>query len=297
MKRLNHQKTLEFWIKNGKMKRHLNRHGDPEGLSIGLYDDFPPWINRYYAFFQNLVVNRFLKQIEFSGDGHVLEIGCGSARWCRKILDRPHKSITGSDISFHLLQNSMRFYEKKISFLNTPASILPIKNNILDLVYSITVIHHLPFHVQEVALDEIHRVLKHGRSFFIIESTEIDACSDHLYARNFDNWIKLLENHNFKIIDAVGQEYIDFRKIIRPVRRGIKPLAVRVMGKGERDEIFGIENPEPFNGGFQSLKLFQRLFHLLFAPLVLAAYPLELALYATNKARKGHYACLLSVKK
>lgn len=297
MKKLNHQKAMEFWVKNGKRKKHLSRRYDPEGLSIGLYDDFPPWLNRYYAFFQNLVINRFLKQIEFSGHGHVFEIGCGSARWCHKISQWPQKSITGSDISYHLLENSMRFYKNRIHFLNTPASILPLKSHCIDLAYSITVIHHLPFHIQDAALEEIHRILKHGKSFFIIESTEVDSSSDHLYARRFDHWITLLEHHHFEIVDAVGQEYIDFRKLIRPIRRSIKPLAMRFKGKAGGDKIHQTDSPEPFNADFQSFKKTQGLFHLLFAPLVWAAYPLELALYTANMKQKGHYACLLCVKR
>lgn len=302
MRRLTYKQAVRFWQRNDEAKKHLDRTNDPEGLCYGLYDDFPPWVNRYYAFFQGLAIDRFLKQIHLSEEDRVLEIGCGSGRWCHRLSRQLERPVAGLDISRHLLRNNQKYYDGKLDFFNGLASAIPLRSSIFGLVFTVTVIQHLPPDFQNKALQEIHRILKPGKTFFMIESTEMDSSSDHLYPRSFDDWWKLLEKHGFQILDAAGQEYIDFRNLIRPVRRKLKSFIAMVSGKeignshpqrqddvaadaaGYIANILGSRRPEKF-------------FHLLFLPLVLAAYPLELCLFKGNIRDKANYACLMARKR
>ena len=97
MKKLTYNDAIRFWRRNDAAKSDLDRSRDPDGLTYGLYDDFPPFINRYYAFFQNKVVERFLSQVSLSPESRILEIGCGSGRWCRRMTREPHERVTGGD--------------------------------------------------------------------------------------------------------------------------------------------------------------------------------------------------------
>ena len=136
----------------------------------------------------------------------------------------------------------------------------------------------------------------------MIESTEMDSSSDHLYPRSFKDWKKLLQDHDFRILDAAGQEYIDFCRIIRPVRRKLKSLIEMVLGKeiGVRNQkqiSDSDEDSAEANANIFGLSLPEKLFYLLFVPLVFAAYPLEFGLYKLNYWDKANYACLLARKK
>ena len=300
MNKLNYKETIVFWRKNDEAKKDLDRLRDPEGLTFGLYDDFPLWINRYYAFFQNRVIRRFLEQIPFREDGDILEIGCGSGRWCRRLSQFPHSRIIGLDISCHMLKNNKKLYGKHLDFLCASASALPLKSETFDLLFSVAVIHHLPPSDQESAVREIRRVLRRGRYFFMVESTEVNSPSCHLYARKFDDWRSFLEDQDFRIVDSMGQEYIDFRKIIRPFRRKLRAISDGVLekrGSLQGDATKTSEDLDRFKVNAPGLSSTEKIFHLLFSPFVYACYPIELGLQSLNLREMANYACVLAQKK
>jgi SAM-dependent methyltransferase len=207
--------------------------------------------------------------------------------------------VVGLDVGLGVLQRNQEYYSDKIQFVNSLASGLPFRDASFDMVFSVAVIHHLPFEVQQRALEEIQRVLKPGKHFFVIESVETDSRSDHLFPRTFEGWGGLLEEHEFRILDSVGQEYIDFRRIIRPVRRAARKLATSMR---RRNQDLGVPSSRDGDGGggpranAAQLSRLQRLVHLPFLPLVLASYPLEIVLSRWGKRRWANYACLLARK-
>lgn len=297
--KLGYSESIHFWKQNDEIKKDFNRNKDPEGLTYGLYDDFPIFINRYYAYFQEKIVRRFLKQIPFSQNYMIAEIGCGSGRWSRIISRLPHRKLFGLDIAFNFLKKNLKIYGDTVYFLNALASELPMKPETFNVVYSVAVLHHLPDHVQHSAVKEIHRILKPDGYFFFIESTEIQSTSNHLYAKKFEEWETLLKNNGFQIVDSSGQEYIDFRNIIRPIRQKLKIFSNYILktNRGSSKNSINTMNSSNIAGEISDkLTVSGQIFHLLFYPLVLAAYPLESALLRFGNRSSAHYACILAKK-
>jgi SAM-dependent methyltransferase len=292
MRKLTAREARDFWRRNDEAKKDADTQSDPEGLCFGLYDDFPGWINRYYATFQQRVIDRFLQQIDLSAGDRVLEVGCGAGRWCHNIAEQPHRSITGIDISIHRLIQNQAIHSGRINFVNALAGTLPIRSEAMALVFAVTVIHHLPPEVQAQAIAEAYRVLAPGQYFFMLESTEVNSTSDHLYARTSDDWHALLQDSGFTIVDCRGIEFIDFRRIIRPIRRMVRSVP-RLFAGRESSDAGDDRAGSSLSAG---LSLPEKLFHLPFWPLVLAAYPLEAGLCAWAPIERANYACILARK-
>ena len=51
MKKLNYSESIAFWLKNAEQKKSYSPDNQEHALQYGIYDDFPGWLNRYYAFF------------------------------------------------------------------------------------------------------------------------------------------------------------------------------------------------------------------------------------------------------
>jgi SAM-dependent methyltransferase len=290
--KLDYAGAVRFWRRNDAAKTDLDRERDPEGLAYGLYDDFPVWINRYYARFQSRVFDRFVSQVDLRRDQRVLEIGCGSGRWCGMLARDAGADVTGLDVGLRLLQRNRAFFGERVRFVCALASALPFADASFDLAFSVAVVHHLPFEIQERALDEIRRVVKPGKHVFLMESVETGSRSPHLFARPFGDWSRLLESRGFEILDSAGQEFIDFRKIIRPMRKRLKRLAGAILPGGSTS---GGETSDDGRAVNRSrLSASQQLFHLPFFPLVMASHLLELGLSRWGKRDWANYACMLA---
>jgi SAM-dependent methyltransferase len=199
----------------------------------------------------------------------------------------PHRLVMGIDVSHGMLANARRHYGDSIQLLGGLASGLPVGDETIDLLYSIAVLHHLPHEDQESAVAEARRVLRPGGAFFIVESTELSSTSDHLYARSPDDWKDLLERHGLGVVDVTGQEHIDFRRIIRPFKQGLR----RSLGLSKKS---GAGPPGREATPRARMTAGERLFHACFYPLVLAAYPVEYLLTRTRAPHRANYTCLLS---
>lgn len=81
--------------------------------------------------------------------------------------------------------------EKNINFILSNDNIIPVKDNHFDLIYSVSVIEHIPDPIS--ALIEIQRVLKKG-GFLVLT---IDLClngKDAIQPSDFDKLIDMLES-------------------------------------------------------------------------------------------------------
>jgi len=72
----------------------------------------------------------------------VLDVGCGTGRWTKITSNK--NSVVGIDISRFMIKMAKDSCKGKIcSFLVADASSLPFKENVFDLVISITVLQHI----------------------------------------------------------------------------------------------------------------------------------------------------------
>jgi len=97
--------------------------------------------------FRNLVLDRAMRKtltplLEQVSKLTVLEVGCGIGRWTKIMSEK--NSVIGLDISrFMIKQARDSCIGKDCSFVVADVSFLPFKENIFDLIVSITVLQHI----------------------------------------------------------------------------------------------------------------------------------------------------------
>jgi len=94
---------------------------------------------------------------------NVLEIGCGTGLFTKKVFELTGAKITATDLSAELL-NQAKAKIPNATFLVDDAMNMSFKENSFDVVFGSSVLHHLDM---TVSLKEIYRVLKtNGRMVF-----------------------------------------------------------------------------------------------------------------------------------
>ena len=115
-------------------------------------------------------IDFFLSYGSFWQGSNVLEIGCGTGIFTKRIVERTQANITAIDISPALLQIA----EKKVpevSFKVENAMDLSFEDESFDCVYGNSTIHHLEIFE---ALNEFYRVLKEGGKLIFSEPNMIN---------------------------------------------------------------------------------------------------------------------------
>jgi SAM-dependent methyltransferase len=152
------------------------------------------------------------KMLKLCNPSSVLEIGVGQGRLFSKIN---HISKVGIDVSINMLARCCtRNY--LTGLVEADAGHLPFKDRSFDLVYTCTVLLHIPTNLVETAISEIKRVA--DTYIFIIEPSpnfqlldkpyrEGGHCFPHKYQESFDLPIK-----HRKRLDKFHHEAILFAK-------------------------------------------------------------------------------------
>lgn len=112
--------------------------------------EFPMSKDRTKTVFNNLQNSR----------GKLLEIGFGRGELLQKLQSNKNISLFGIDISTFSV-NSVR---KKVMglFKKSETTKIPFKSSFFDIVVMLEVLEHIPISKNQIALKEIHRVLKKG---------------------------------------------------------------------------------------------------------------------------------------
>lgn len=103
-------------------------------------------------------------------DKVIVDLGCGYGRTLIPLAKLNPKTAYGLDISAEMLKYCAKYarqYGVKLKLINAALPILPFKKNSIDLVYSSSVLLHLPKKDIPVLLKEITRVLKPTGKFIL----------------------------------------------------------------------------------------------------------------------------------
>lgn len=96
-----------------------------------------------------------------------LDFGCGLGHQCAEMRARGYR-VVGVDPSWPLLRHAS---ERRVPVVVGDGLALPFRDESLDYVYAIGVLHHMPNReAQEAACREVARVLKPGGRFLVVET-------------------------------------------------------------------------------------------------------------------------------
>jgi ubiquinone/menaquinone biosynthesis C-methylase UbiE len=145
------------------------------------------------------------------GAGHILEIGFGGGREARELTALGYE-YTGVDSSEGLLGMARERYPH-LRFLHGSVYHLPFDNDAFDGFWAAAVLLHLPKTRIGKALDELHRVTKHGGMGAIImregdgeglREREKHGVRDVRYFANYtdDEFCAVLARHGFEVVQV-----------------------------------------------------------------------------------------------
>jgi len=114
--------------------------------------------------------NLFVNVGKISQKDIVLEIGCGTGLFTRKVHDFTNANITAIDISEELLEIA-KSKSNVAKYIIGDAMNLSFDDNSFDVVFGSSVLHHLEM---ERAMNEIFRVLKPGGRIIFAEPNMVN---------------------------------------------------------------------------------------------------------------------------
>lgn len=114
--------------------------------------------------------NLFVETAKITKNDVVLEIGCGTGLFTRKVFQKTGANITATDLSPELLGQAKELLPQA-TFIVDDAMKMKFPNNSFDVVFGSSVIHHLEM---DVALSEIFRVLKPGGRMVFAEPNMVN---------------------------------------------------------------------------------------------------------------------------
>ena len=105
------------------------------------------------------VVGNEFKDYLNSKNKKILEIGCSTGNFARKIIDMENNSYYGIDISKEYVELAKKSTNKG-KFFQMDARKLDFENEFFDLVMLSSVLHHIDDEISKSCFKEINRVLK-----------------------------------------------------------------------------------------------------------------------------------------
>ena len=176
---------------------------DSSGFAPILHPGVPAWFNQAIDHIQFRALRRALAIATLSPGARLLDVGCGTGRWLRRYRELGFSPV-GVDATIGMLRIA-RSHQTPCPLAVGLAYNLPFANDVFDCVSDVTVVQHIPYHLQPGALREMMRVLKPGGRMILFEL--IQGKGLHIFPREPQDWIREVESCGATVIDCFGQEY------------------------------------------------------------------------------------------
>ncbi len=182
----------EFWTRVAKDFGD----GDSTGFAPVLHPGTPRWFNKVIDRLQSRTWSQTLNSCSLSRAARVLDVGCGTGRWVRR-LEEHGLSVVGIDQSAEML--SLARKRGTLSpLVSGEVQNLPFRDESFEFVSAVTVIQHVRPQEQVRALSEMVRVLRPGGYLFLIEL--IRGHGLHVFSRLPDDWIAQLSTLGVSLV-------------------------------------------------------------------------------------------------
>lgn len=215
------KQVQEYWRAHDNYRGRIDTENDPDGLANVCYPNAPRWYNQRCAEWQGRVFKELILTVPSSSRGlkSALDVGCGAARWSRRLTRQGYR-VTGIDLQRDLIkQNRRRF--PNIEFVSTSLQDFECSHS-FDLVTSVTVLQHMPYEEQERCVRRLGDLVRAGGAVLMIENCRDEA--PHVWSRRPRGWMELFETYGFTARQVMG---FDFRPLSHAVEETVRRLFVR----------------------------------------------------------------------
>lgn len=166
------------------------------------YDRVAQTYDRKWDKFSVITHSLVLEQIGAIQGLRIVDFGCGTGLLLEKLRSREtNVYLSGVDISMQMLTIARnRLKQQKVTLRQINSSRLPFGSNSIDVVLSISNLHHLDRPL--IYLEEFKRILRYGGRVVLV-----DWCTDFLWQRCASFWRKLTTGGN-EAYSLVELEYL-----------------------------------------------------------------------------------------
>jgi len=208
-------------------------YGESRGTYKAICSYGMPYLyNRYIDIVQKKALGSALNALQLEGKS-VLDIGCGSGRWCR-ILAEKGAYVTGVDISEQAIALARRAtMNDKIRFLVSSIADLELPHHSFDVITCVTVLQHVvdPDELER-SLSIIKQLLKPHGNVVIMEVAPTVTESRHstrvLRVRTETDYLELLSGIGLKLEKALSTDVVSLvQKRLIPVSGKIHQIFFR----------------------------------------------------------------------
>ncbi len=173
------------------------------------------------------VTEQIIDRMQIQASDRLLDLGCGIGWATRLLAERvPDGSATGVDISNEMIERARSHPHNppNVSFFNSPASMLPFKDNHFDKALSVESLYYYPDPL--AALREVFRVLLGGGRAFFMVNLYLENEGSHHWVDKLEVPVHLLSEAQYKtIFTDVGFRNVSTSRIHdrRPREALLKP--------------------------------------------------------------------------
>jgi 2-polyprenyl-3-methyl-5-hydroxy-6-metoxy-1,4-benzoquinol methylase len=215
MKRFNWQEMRRYWESHNSHRATLDLDRDPAVLDNVIYSGAPLWLNEYYARHQKQAYEYLLAFLPPTRLGsRALDIGCGSARWCKFLSDRGYK-VTGIDLQAELVDlNRARHPEIKFECVSVQEF---EPEEPFDLISSVCVLQHNPFPEQDAMIRKLRAMIQPEGYVLALENVRDQA--PHVFSNSLSGWQARFGNAGFESVAIQRYDYNFLNRLYGALRR------------------------------------------------------------------------------
>lgn len=162
------------------------------------YHRMAPWYDRRWHRYREEVFDRVLGLLEGQDPLGVLDVGCGTGEFFRRLRARfPEAFLVGVDPAAGMIEAARRKFggDPQVDFKCAPAEVLPFREEQFDWVICLNALHCL--RDAQGAVGEMTRVLRPGGRFLVV-----DWCRDAWVCRLFDQWCRWFDPAHARMYTA-----------------------------------------------------------------------------------------------
>ena len=149
----------------------------------------------------------------------IIELGCGSARMARTLLQRyPGCRMTGLETDMRQHAKNLANPQEALSFIAAGAESIPLPDRSFDLALMLKSLHHVPLDSMAQALAEIARVLRPGGHLYVSEPIYDGALNEVIRLFNDEGEVRAAAQSALDVALVTGQwEQVAERRFEMPV--------------------------------------------------------------------------------